>query len=137
MHIREESIEFLKKHPDALGILKAFNPNGKDGNDMGYDRVEDNNGMFLYYRASTKTAVFLYRDVTREVAEQIALSYEHSLFVPYQILIDGGNSPMEYIEEWRKRDEVCSELRIKMNTILYKRELKEDYENWRKEKMGI
>ncbi len=126
----EKTLAVLKKNPDALGIFKAINPN----REMKYDEVEDNNGMFLYYRASTKTIILLYRDVTRARAEELMVDFEAGLFVPYEVLCQEDKSRMEYIEEWRARDEISEPLRQKFNTILYLRREQKEQENTTEEK---
>ena len=125
LHMTEKTLAVLKKNPDALGIFKACNPN----REMKYDEVEDNNGMFLYYRASTKTIILLYRDVTRARAEELMVDFEAGLFVPYEVLCQEDKSRMEYIEEWRARDEAATPFRKKLNTILYLRREQEEPEN--------
>ena len=115
LQMSPKTLEFLKENPEALGIFKAGNPN----RELNYDEVEEDNGMFLYYRARTRTVIFLYRDVTRERAEELAVDFEAGVFGPYEILCQEDKSRMEYIEEWRARDEVSEPLRQKLNTILY------------------
>lgn len=120
LRISEKSLAILKENPEALGILKAYKPNRL----IGYDEIEDNNGMFLYYAASSTLAIFLYRDVTRARAEELAVDFEHNLFVPYEAFSNSNpsqskESVMEYIEEWRARDEASKPFRQKLNTILH------------------
>jgi len=116
LHISEKSLAILKENPEALGILKTYKPNRR----IGYDEIENNNGMFLYYAASSGLAIFLYRDVTRARAEELAVDFEHNLFVPYEAFSSPREEDvMEYIEEWRVRDEVSRPFRQKLNTILY------------------
>lgn len=114
-HTSEKTLEVLKRDPKAIGILKALKPN----REISYDEIESRNGMFLYYRASSGMAVFLYRDVTHEEALDIAKDFDHNLFVPYEVFNNNGESKMKYIEEWRQRDEASAPFRKELNSILY------------------
>ena len=122
LQMSEKTLAVLKENPEALGILKVGNPN----REMNHDEVEANNGMFLYYRASTKTIILLYRDVTRARAEELMVDFEAGVFVPYEVLAQEDKSRMEYIEEWRARDEAATPFRQKFNTILYLRREQEE-----------
>ncbi len=106
------SLEALKANPNAIGIMKGYSPKEK----FGHDDLEENNGMFLGWLPSANSVTFLYRDLSYEKACEIGGSFKHFMFVPYDIL---DESQLEYINAWRKKDEVCAKLPKKLNTINY------------------
>lgn len=107
-----KSLEALKANPNAIGILKGYNPKNR----FGHDDLEENNGMFLGWLPSANSVTFLYRDLSYEKACEIGGSFKDFLFVPYDIL---DESQLEYINAWRKKDKVCAKLPKKLNTINY------------------
>ncbi len=110
MTIADSTKELLDKNPKAIGMLKGINPNKSiDYNDIHWD-----NGMFLYHRPPY--SVFVFRDVTKEEAEEIAEDFEFSKF---WLIEQMKPSQIEYLEEWRARDLVMKEMSKKLNTILY------------------
>jgi len=110
MIISDSTQKILDERPTAVGMLKGVNPiKSIDYMDVQYD-----NGMFLYHRPPN--SVFLFRDVTKEEAEEIAADFEFSKF---WLIEQMKPSQIEYLEEWRARDLVMRQMSTKLNTILY------------------
>ena len=81
MQISEKTLEIVKNNPTVLGMLKGGNLITLEGQtDVGYDEIQKDNGVFLYYRQTTNTYIFLHRDLTFERANEVSKMYDNSVF---------------------------------------------------------